>query len=63
LKVVVPSMPADAKGALKSAIRGPTRYAQQKKVYRLVAEEVRTPGASIPHWCAKDQIGCFAWGS
>jgi 2-oxoisovalerate dehydrogenase E1 component beta subunit len=69
LKVVVPSMPADAHGLLKSAIRDPdpVLFLEHKKLYRLVTEEVpdgdhlvpigpsivRRPGANL---------SCFAWG-
>src|SRR6202171_1961494 len=69
LKVVVPSMPADAHGLLKASIRDPdpVLFLEHKKVYRLVAEEgpsgdhvvaigpatVRRPGT---------KLSCFAWG-
>ena len=69
LKVVVPSLPADAHGLLKSAVRDPDPvvFLEHKKVYRLVAEEVpdgdhlvaigpaavRKPGSNL---------SCFAWG-
>src|SRR3989441_12054307 len=69
LKAVVPSMPADAKGLLKSAIRDPdpVLFLEHKKVYRLGSAErprgdhlgpigpavVRRPGTNL---------SCFAWG-
>src|SRR5713226_3939420 len=50
LKVVVPSMPADAKGLLKSAIRDPdpVLFLEHKKVYRLVSEEVPDGDHLVP---------------
>jgi 2-oxoisovalerate dehydrogenase E1 component beta subunit len=55
LKVVVPSMPADAHGLLKSAIRDPdpVLFLEHKRVYRLVAAVVRREGTNM---------SCFAWG-
>src|SRR5437879_7799929 len=50
LKVVVPSMPADAHGLLKSAIRDPdpVLFLEHKKVYRLVAENVPNGDHLVP---------------
>jgi len=69
LKVVVPSMPADAKGLLKSAIRDPdpVLYLEHKKVYRLVAEEVPDGEHLVPIGPAVvrregKNLSCFAWG-
>ena len=69
LKVVVPSMPADAHGLLKAAIRDPdpVLFLEHKKVYRLVAEEipegdhlVQIGPATVRRQGTK--ISCFAWG-
>lgn len=69
LKVVVPSMPADAKGLLKSAIRDPdpVLFLEHKKVYRLVAEEIPAGDHLVPIGPAVvrrggTNISCFAWG-
>jgi 2-oxoisovalerate dehydrogenase E1 component beta subunit len=69
LKVVVPSMPADALGLLKSAIRDPDPviFLEHKKVYRLVAEEVPDGDHLIPIGPAVvrregTNLSCFAWG-
>src|SRR5260221_4020726 len=69
LKVVVPSMPADAKGLLKSAIRDPdpVLFLEHKKVYRLVTEEVPDGDHLVPIGPAVvrrkgTNLSCFAWG-
>src|SRR2546427_6084139 len=69
LKVVVPSMPADAHGLLKSAIRDPdpVLFLEHKKVYRLVSEEVPDGDHLVPIGPAVirregTKISCFAWG-
>src|ERR1700752_3152586 len=69
LKVVVPSMPADAHGLLKAAIRDPdpVLFLEHKKVYRLVAEEVPDGDHLVPIGPAKvrregTSLSCFAWG-
>ncbi len=69
LKVVVPSMPGDAKGLLKSAIRDPdpVLFLEHKKVYRLVAEEIPDGDHLLPIGPAKlrrlgTNLSCFAWG-
>lgn len=69
LKVVVPSMPADAHGLLKSAIRDPdpVLFLEHKKVYRLVAEEVPGGDHLVPIGPAVvrkpgTSLSCFAWG-
>jgi 2-oxoisovalerate dehydrogenase E1 component beta subunit len=69
LKVVVPSMPADAKGLLKSAIRDPdpVLFLEHKKVYRLVAEEIPDGDHLVPIGPAVVRrrgttLSCFAWG-
>ena len=69
LKVVVPSMPADAHGLLKSAIRDPdpVLFLEHKKVYRLVAEEVPEGDHLVPIGPAVTRrrgtnLSCFAWG-
>src|SRR5207237_823467 len=68
LKVVVPSMPADAHGLLKSAIRDPdpVLFLEHKKVYRLVAEEVPDGDHLLPIGRAVvrrkgTELHCFAW--
>lgn len=69
LKVVVPSMPADAHGLLKAAIRDPDPvvFLEHKKVYRLVAEEVPDGDHLVPIGPAVirkpgTKLSCFAWG-
>jgi len=69
LKVVVPSMPADAKGLLKSAIRDPdpVLFLEHKKVYRLVAEDIPDGDHLVPIGPAVvrregTNLSCFAWG-
>jgi len=69
LKVVVPSMPADAHGLLKSAIRDPdpVLFLEHKKVYRLVAEEIPDGDHLVPIGPAVVRreganLSCFAWG-
>src|SRR5881227_2997167 len=69
LKVVVPSMPADAHGLLKSAIRDPdpVLFLEHKKVYRLVTEEVPDGDHLVPIGPAVvrrpgTNLSCFAWG-
>jgi 2-oxoisovalerate dehydrogenase E1 component beta subunit len=69
LKVVVPSMPADAHGLLKSAIRDPDPviFLEHKKMYRLVAEEVPDGDHLVPIGPAVTRrpgtnMSCFAWG-
>lgn len=50
LKVVAPTFPADAKGALKSAIRdpNPVLFMEHKKSYRLLKEDVPDGDYSLP---------------
>src|SRR6266851_2695983 len=69
LKVVVPSMPADAHGLLKSAIRDPdpVLFLEHKKVYRLVAEDIPEGDHLVPIGPAVvrregTKLSCFAWG-
>jgi len=69
LKVVVPSMPADAKGLLKSAIRDPdpVLFLEHKRVYRLVAQEIPEGDHIVPIGPAAvrregTRLSCFAWG-
>jgi len=69
LKVVVPSMPADAHGLLKSAIRDPdpVLFLEHKKLYRLLAEEVPDGDDLVPIGPAVvrregTNMSCFAWG-
>src|SRR6202011_4494254 len=69
IKVVVPSMPADAHGLLKSAVRDPdpVLFLEHKKVYRLVAEEVTDRDHLVPIGPAVVRregtgLSCFAWG-
>ena len=69
IKVVVPSMPADAHGLLKSAIRDPdpVLFLEHKRVYRLVAEEIPDGDHLVPIGPAVvrregTNISCFAWG-
>jgi 2-oxoisovalerate dehydrogenase E1 component beta subunit len=69
LKVVVPSMPADAKGLLKSAIRDPdpVLFLEHKKVYRLIAEAIPDGDHLVPIGPAVvrrqgTNLSCFAWG-
>ena len=69
VKVVVPSMPADAHGLLKSAVRDPDPviFLEHKRVYRLVAEEVPDGDHLVPIGPAAirrrgTNLSCFAWG-
>jgi len=69
LKVVVPSLPADAHGLLKSAIRDPdpVLFLEHKKVYRLVSESVPDGDHLVPIGPAAvrregGNLSCFAWG-
>ena len=69
LKVVVPSMPADAHGLLKSAVRDPDPvvFLEHKRVYRLVTEEVGDGDHLVPIGPAAvrkqgTKLSCFAWG-
>ena len=69
LKVVVPSLPADAHGLLKSAVRDPDPvvFLEHKRVYRLVAEEVPGGDHLVPIGPAVVRkpgrhLSCFAWG-
>src|SRR4030088_3579745 len=69
LKVVVPSMPADAHGLLKSAVRDPdpVLFLEHKRVYRLVTGEVPDGGHPVPIGPAVirkegTKLSCFAWG-
>jgi len=69
LKVVVPSMPADAHGLLKSAVRDPdpVLFLEHKKAYRLVTEEVPDGDHLVPIGPAVvrregTNLSCFAWG-
>src|SRR3979411_1784930 len=69
LKVVVPSMPGDAKGLLKSAIRDPdpVLFLEHKRIYRLVSEEVPDGDHLVPIGPAVvrregTKLSCFAWG-
>ena len=50
LKVVAPTLPADAKGALKSAIRdpNPVLFFEHKKAYRLLKGEVPDEDYAVP---------------
>jgi 2-oxoisovalerate dehydrogenase E1 component subunit beta len=69
LKVVVPSMPADAHGLLKAAIRDPdpVLFLEHKKLYRLVSEEVPDGDHVVPIGPPAvrregTRLSCFAWG-
>ena len=69
VKVVVPSMPADAHGLLKSAVRDPdpVLFLEHKKVYRLVTEDVPDGDHLVPIGPAVvrregKNLSCFAWG-
>src|SRR5260221_1057653 len=69
LKVVVPSLPADAHGLLKAAIRDPdpVLFLEHKKVYRLVSEEVPDGDHLLeigPAAVRREgtKLSCFAWG-
>src|SRR5438445_11367696 len=69
LMVEVQSMPADAHGLLKSAIRDPdpVLFLEHKRVYRLVAEEIPDGDHLVPIGPAAvrregTKLSCFAWG-
>jgi len=69
LRVVVPSMPADAHGLLKASIRDPdpVLFLEHKKVYRLVTEDVPGSDHLLPIGPAAvrregTNLSCFAWG-
>src|SRR5947209_9835984 len=69
LKVVVPSLPADAKGLLKSDVRhrAPVLFLEHQRVYRLVAEEIPDGDHLVPIGPAivrreGTKLSCFAWG-
>src|SRR5579864_2638419 len=69
VKVVVPSMPSDAHGLLKSSIRDPdpVLFLEHKKVYRLVTEEVPDGDHLVeigPAVVRREgrNLSCFAWG-
>src|SRR5438552_12160297 len=69
LKVVVPSMPADAHGLLKPAVRDPdpVLFLEHKKVYRLVTEDVPDGDHLVaigppPVRREGPNLSCFAWG-
>ena len=69
LKVVVPSMPADAHGLLKAAIRDPdpVLFLGHKKGYRLVTEAVPDGDHLLeigPAAVRREgtKLSCFAWG-
>jgi 2-oxoisovalerate dehydrogenase E1 component beta subunit len=69
LKVVIPSMPADAHGLLKASIRdpNPVLFLEHKRVYRLVAEEIPDGDHVVPIGPATvrrqgTKLSCFAWG-
>jgi len=69
LKVVVPSMPADAHGLLKASIRDPdpVLFLEHKRVYRLVTEDVPGGDHLLPIGPAAvrregTKLSCFAWG-
>ncbi|MCB9831789.1 MAG: alpha-ketoacid dehydrogenase subunit beta [Planctomycetes bacterium] len=71
LKVVVPSTPGDAKGLLKSALRGedPVIFLEPKRIYRSLKEEVsHDPEALVEIGPARiartgDDVSVFAWGA
>src|SRR5256886_13148418 len=69
VKVVVPSMPADARGLVKSAVRDPdpVLFLEHKKLYRLIAEEVPDGDHLVdigPAVVRREgtSLSCFAWG-
>jgi 2-oxoisovalerate dehydrogenase E1 component beta subunit len=71
LVVVVPSTPADAKGLLKSCIRGedPVIFFEPKRIYRTVKDEVPTdPNFTVPIGKARvarsgKDVTVIAWGA
>ncbi len=70
IKVVVPSMPGDAKGLLISAIRDPDPviFLEPKKIYRAIKEDIPEKEYSIPLGKARlvkegKDITIFCWGA
>jgi pyruvate dehydrogenase E1 component beta subunit len=71
LQVVVPATPSDAKGLLKSCIRGqdPVIFLEPKRIYRTVKEEVTDdPDFLVPVGKARvaregDDVTVIAWGA
>jgi len=70
IKVVVPSMPSEAKGLLISAIRDPDPviFLEPKKIYRAIKEDISEKEYTIPLGKARivkegKDITIFCWGA